>query len=421
LTTLRCADCGAVHLVTAAVTACSSCGGLLDLELELPVLRGAGLRHAFAERRDHNPARKAEEAKLDRSGVWRFRELVLPMHGGDVVSYPEGNTPLIDNVAVSDWAGAPRLWLKHEGMNPTGSFKDRGMSVAVTQAKRIRATAVISASTGNTSSSMAAYAAIAGIPAVVLVPAGAVSGAKLAQTIAYGARTLNVRGDFDACLRLAREASTSLGHYLVNSVNPFRLAGQRTIVFELLEQHGWNAPDWIALPAGNLGNASAFGAALRVARDAGLINRMPRLLLVQAAGAAPFARAFERDFAERVRVTPTTIASAIRIGDPASYDRAVRAIRESNGVVTSVTDDEILAAKRAIDRAGIGCEPASAASVAGVRQLVANGMIGGDERVVAVLTGHLLKDVDAGGVNIAERVEIDPTLQDIEQALESTL
>jgi threonine synthase len=277
-------------------------------------------------------------------------------------------------------------------MNPTGSFKDRGMTVAVTQALRLQATAVGCASTGNTSASLAAYAALAGIPALVFVPEGQVALGKLTQTLAYGARTLVVRGDFDACLTLAREASERLGVSLLNSINPWRLEGQKTIVLEALLQLGWDPPDWIALPAGNLGNTAAFGKALKEAFEWGLIPRMPRLLLVQAEGAAPFFRGFQTGFAERVRVKAETRATAIKIGDPASWDRAVATVRLTRGVVTAVSDDEILEAKAEIDAAGVGCEPASAASVAGVRKLVRSGEIRASERVVAVLTGHVLKD-----------------------------
>ena len=226
----------------------------------------------------------------------------------------------------------------------------------------------------------------------MLVPAGNVALGKLAQSLAYGARTLLVRGDFDDCLRLVEEASAKLGVYLLNSINPFRLEGQKTIVLEMLQQLGWDPPDWIVLPAGNLGNTAAFGKALHEAHAWGLIPRLPRLAAVQAAGAAPFARSFAEGFARRHTVRAETVATAIRIGDPASYQRAVRAIRETDGVVLAVDDDAILAAKAAVDACGVGCEPASAASVAGVRRLVAQGTIGPEQRVVAVLTGHVLKD-----------------------------
>jgi threonine synthase len=345
----------------------------------LPEATGTGLRARLAENRSP-------------SGVWRFGELVLPEAVDVAVSYPEGNTPLLQRAVLSEWCGVEALWLKHEGQNPTGSFKDRGMTVAITQAKRLGARAVACASTGNTSASMAAYAAQAGIPALTLVPDGQVASGKLAQTLAYGARTLLVDGDFDTCLRLLREASAELGVYLLNSVNPFRLEGQKTIVFDLLQQLVWRAPDWIVLPAGNLGNTAAFGKAIDEAMQWGLIDRKPRLAAVQAAGAAPFAAAFLRDFDRLESVTPSTLATAIRIGAPASYDRAVRAIQSTDGVVISVTDDEILAAKGVIDRAGVGCEPASATSLAGVRKLQAGGAIRSGDSVVAVLTGHLLKD-----------------------------
>ncbi|HKR09145.1 MAG TPA: threonine synthase [Gemmatimonadaceae bacterium] len=339
------------------------------------------------------PSAPAQRGDVDRSGVWRFRELVLPtIADADIVTQWEGNTPLLQRDAVEKWAGGSELWLKHEGHNPTGSFKDRGMTVVLSNAKRIGARAVSCASTGNTSASLAAYAALAGIPAVVLVPSGQIALGKLAQTLAYGARTLMVRGDFDACLRIAREASEKLGVYLVNSINPFRIAGQTTIVLDLLQQLGWQAPDWIVVPAGNLGNTAAFGVALRQARETGLIDSSPRLAAVQAEGAAPFARSFRSGFAKRESVHAETVATAIKIGDPASYERGVRAIRENSGVVLDVPDAEILEAKAVIDASGIGCEPASAASVAGVRRMVRDGIIRKSERVVAVLTGHILKD-----------------------------
>ena len=386
--TVRCPDCGAVLDARTPQSTCAACGGLLAVT-HSPDARGAELR-ALLDARASKAARCA--GALDRSGVWRFRELVLDASNEEIVSHPEGNTPLLARDAVAQYAGVDGLVMKHEGHNPTGSFKDRGMTVALTQARRIGARAVACASTGNTSASLSAYASQAGIPSFVFVPAGRVAAGKLAQTVAYGARTLQIKGDFDDCLRLARDASDTLGVYLVNSVNPFRIEGQKTIVLEMLQQLEWNAPDWIALPAGNLGNTSAFGKALAEAHEFGLIDRVPRLLAVQAAGAAPFAQAYADHFAKRISVRAETRATAIRIGDPASWDRAVRAIAATNGVVESVTDDEIFAAKAVVDRCGVGCEPASAASVAGVRALAARGMIRRDERVVAVLTGHLLKD-----------------------------
>jgi threonine synthase len=251
---------------------------------------------------------------------------------------------------------------------------------------------VACASTGNTAAAMAAYAAQAGMQASVLIPEGKIAAGKLAQALAYGARTLLVKGDFDDCLRLVREASEVLGIALLNSINPWRLEGQKTIVWELLQQRGWDPPDWIVVPAGNLGNTSAFGKALREAHGLGLIRRLPRIAAVQAAGASPFHRSFRGGFRRRYRVRAETVATAIRIGDPASHDRAVRSIRETRGLVTAVSDREILEAKAVVDASGIGCEPASAAAVAGTRRLVREGRVRPGDSVVAVLTGHVLKD-----------------------------
>jgi threonine synthase len=382
-----CAACGEAYGELDPTTTCR-CGGLLEIRHDPPLEDGASLRRLFDERRArHDPH--------DLSGVWRFRELVMPSVGDRAVTHPEGNTPLLKRDAIGIYAGAPEVRIKHEGHNPTGSFKDRGMTVAVTQARRLGATAVACASTGNTSAALAAYAAQAGIPALVFVPAGQVALGKLSQSLAYGARTLLVQGDFDACLTLAQDASRELGIYLVNSINPWRLEGQKTIVLEMLQQLGWQVPDWIVLPAGNLGNTAAFGKALLDARAVGLIDRLPRVAAIQAAGAAPFARGFREEFVTRHRVKAETIATAIKIGDPASWDRAVHTIRSTNGTVTLVDDGAILDAKAVIDAAGVGCEPASAASIAGLRRLTSEGIIGRYDQIVAVLTGHVLKDPGA--------------------------
>lgn len=375
------------------------CGGLLSVERDRPL---AG-PNEFDDRRTSRSA-------VDGSGVWRFREAVLDVPLEKIVTHPEGGTRLYSRMGV---------FFKHEGENPTGSFKDRGMTVAITQATLLGAKAVACASTGNTSASLAAYAAQAGLKAVVFLPSGKVSSGKLAQTLAYGATCLQVRGDFDVAMRLVREASKQLGIYLVNSINPFRIEGQKTIVWELLQDLRWEAPDWIVVPAGNLGNTSAFGKALREARDAGWIQKMPRLAAIQAAGANPFFRSFEGSFGTRHRMNAETIASAIRIGDPVSHDRAVAAIRLTNGVVEEVTDAELMEAKREIDRAGIGCEPASATTWAGVKKLRAAGVIMKDERVVCVLTGHILKDTEASLSSAAGTIiEIDPDIAAVEKALQ---
>jgi threonine synthase len=418
----RCDQCGATWPEGAAAPECPDCGGLLAIIHGRPSWDAVALRAAFAAD-SAGPRPESPEAPGVGSGVWRYRPLVMP-GATRVISWPEGNTPLVARDAVRAYAGVASLHLKHEGMNPTGSFKDRGMTVAVTQAVRAGAQAVACASTGNTAASLAAYGAAAGLKTLVFVPRGKVSTGKMAQSLAYGARTLSVDGDFDACLALARAASRELGVYLANSVNPWRLEGQKTIVWELLQQRDWNAPDWIALPAGALGNTSAFGKALREARALGLIARVPRLLAVQAAGAAPFAHGYAAGFATRTPVRAETVATAIRIGDPVSWDRAVRAIRETDGVVCAVDDAAILDAKAVVDAAGVGCEPASAASVAGVRAMVAAGVIAADADVVAVLTGHLLKDPETvAGYHVSNAaranppIEVGASLADVERVL----
>ena len=394
---LTCITCNRRYDISEIRYTCE-CGGLLSVE-----------RDQFPRDTSLFERRRASRKAIDWSGVWRFREAVLSVPEEQIVTHPEGSTRLYEREG---------LLFKHEGENPTGSFKDRGMTVAMTQAVRLGARAVACASTGNTSASLAAYAAQAGLRAVVFVPAGKVSGDKLAQTLAYGATCLQIRGDFDAAMRLVLEASKHLGLYLVNSINPFRIEGQKTIIWELLQDLEWNAPDWIVVPAGNLGNTSAFGKALREARDAGWIRTTPRLASIQASGANPFYRSFRDSFTGRHRITAETIASAIRIGDPVSYDRAVAAIRYTGGVVEEVTDDEIMSAKREIDTMGIGCEPASAATLAGVRKLRASGVMRKEDRVVSVLTGHLLKDTDAIMKSHAGRsIEIEPTIEAVEKAL----
>lgn len=381
-TLLRCPACAATSPASATAFRCA-CGEPLDVV------------HPGTPRVDRGSFDARLAADPWGSGVWRYKELVHPALPDDaIVSRPEGNTPLLHAPAVTRYAGVDRLRLKHEGMNPTGSFKDRGMTVAVSQGVASGARAFVCASTGNTSAAVAAYAAICGVPAIILVPEGATATGKLTQALAYGARTVLIRGDFDDAMALVQRAAPDLGWYLLNSLNPFRLQGQKTIVLETLQQLGWEPPDWIAFPAGNLGNCSAFGQALVEARELGLIDRIPRLLAVQAAGAAPLAAAWRDGLGELRPVRPETVATAIRIGDPVSYHRAVRALRATDGVVTAVEDAAILDAKAVIDAAGVGAEPASCAAVAGVRQMVAEGVVAADAHVVAVLTGHLLKDPD---------------------------
>jgi threonine synthase len=275
-------------------------------------------------------------------------------------------------------------------MNPTASFKDAGMTVAISHARERNVRVAVCASTGNTAASMAAYAARAGMTAVVIAPVDGISPAKVAQTLDYGARVVAVDGDFDDALRAVR----ALDHgavAVVNSINPYRIEGQKTAAFVLLEQRRWIAPDWVVLPGGNLGNASALGKGFREARTIGLTVRIPRLAVVQASGAAPFARAWMSG-GDVVPVRARTDASAIRIGAPASWKKARAEVHASDGTVLDVADEEIAEARAVIGRDGVGCEPASAASLAGLRRLVADGSVGRDADVVCVLTGHVLKD-----------------------------
>ena len=394
---LRCIRCGK-EFDAGAIRYTCDCEGLLSVERDAPSVGPS----VFDSRRERARG-------IDRSGVWRFREAVLDVASESIVTHPEGSTRMYEREGI---------FFKHEGENPTGSFKDRGMTVAVTQAMRLGSRAVACASTGNTSASLAAYAAQAGLKAIVFVPAGKVSAGKLAQTLAYGAQVLAIRGDFDEAMRLVRTVCDEAGIYLVNSINPFRIEGQKTIVWELLQDLDWEAPDWIVVPAGNLGNTSAFGKALREAHTAGWISSVPRIAAIQASGANPFARAFREGFADRIRVVPETVATAIRIGDPVSWEKAVVSIRDTAGVVEQVTDEELLDGKRTIDRWGIGCEPASGCTIAGVSKLRTAGIIGARDRVVCVLTGHLLKDAESVLKNVEEGqlIEIEPTVDAFSRA-----
>jgi len=385
---LRCAQCAQQRALEWRAPACS-CGGLYEL---VPAAVASPTRADYDQRagRLHPPAQS--------SGVWRYAELVLPdLAPSERLSLGEGSTPLLSSPRLARWSGVEGLQFKHEGWNPTGSFKDRGMTVAVSWAKHSGARRVACASTGNTAASLAAYAAAAELEAVVLAPARYTAAGKLAQARAHGARTLLLEGDFDAGMALVRERAEELGLYLVNSINPLRLAGQQSIAYELVQQLGWRAPDWIVLPAGNLGNTSAIGRGLATLVEQGLLSAMPRLAAVQAAGANPFARAFRDDFRSLDPLRAETCASAIRIGAPVSWRRAAQAIQDTRGVVTEVEDEAILAAKAELDGAGIGAEPASCASLAGLRRLVTEGVVQPGEEVVCILTGHLLKDTAALG------------------------
>ena len=403
------------------IKCCPRCGNLLEVRCDLSGLDGAALRSAWLERR-------RSSLRLDRSGVWRFRELVGFFHDpASVISLAEGRTPLLDAPAAGAWAGDVRLTVKHQGANPTGSFKDLGMTAAITRAVDLAVPVVACASTGNTSSSMAAYAARAGLKALVFVPTGKISAAKLAQAIDLGAFIIELGENFDQAFTLVRAASVELGLYLVNSVNPFRIEGQKTLAFELLEQHDWCVPDYIVVPGGNLGNVSAIAKGFSEMRELRLIDRMPRLVVIQSAGADAFYRLISSGSRELVPVThPETEATAIRIGNPANWRKARRALAETEGLCESVTDAEIFEAKRVLARDGIGCEPASAATLAGIRKLCAAKRIEPRADVVAVLTGHQLKDPDyvirhAGEIESGRRVQAEPKEDALRRAVERVL
>lgn len=382
-------ECGGEFDLDERLYVCARCGDLLDIErTEAPHGDAESLRALWRERLQSSEAR-------DRSGVWRFREFLPFDDRVDVVSLGEGNTPLYDAPRSADYCGLDSLKLKHQGNNPTGSFKDTGMTVAVTQARKLGMRLVACASTGNTAASLAAYAARARMLCAILVPDGQVSEAKLAQALDYGAKVLEIEGNFDSCMRVIQELAEQSSLYLVNSINPFRIEGQKTVAFELAEQLQWNVPDHLVVPGGNLGNSSAFGKGFRELLGHGLIRKQPRISVIQADGAAPFARFVTNHAAEFLNEKdPQTLASAIKIGAPVSWKKAWRAVRETEGRVITVSEQEIADAKAMIGRDGIGCEPASATTVAGIRKLVSDGFIQNDESVVAVLTGHLLKDTD---------------------------
>ena len=382
--------CRAQFRVTELLYNCPKCGGLLEAHYPGWNLDSEPVKSVWRARRISNAA-------LDQSGVWRYREIIPFLDNLDhVVSLREGDTPQLSAPEAARYGGLDRLEFKHQGFNPTGSFKDNGMTCGVAQALRLGMRRVACVSTGNTSASMAAYASAAGIEPLIFIPHGNISYGKLAQALEYGARTFQVEANFDQILALVRQLAERLGIYLLNSINPFRIEGQKTIIVEMLDQRDWNVPDWVALPGGNLGNTSAFGKALRELKQWGFIQKMPRLAVIQAEGAAPFYELFRARELRRFQPVghPETLATAIKIGNPVSWPKALYEVEQSRGVVEKVTEQEIADAKAVIGKCGIGCEPASAATLAGIRKLSAAGVLPHDADVVAVLTGNLLKDPD---------------------------
>jgi threonine synthase len=408
-------DCGKRYGVDDVLFSCAKCSGLLDVRYDWSRVQ-VPKSMSFFESRWVTPGRSAN-ALADFSGVWRFREL-LPFSGvNDLVTIGEGRTLLqqADELAGQLGMKPGRLFMQYEGFNPSGSFKDNGMAAAFTVARKLGKARVACASTGNTSAAMAVFArqaklrSGAPIQAVVFVGSGKIAYGKLAQALDYGAQTVQIEGDFDTCMSLVQQAADRLNLYLMNSVNPFRLEGQKSIMYRVLEGLGWEVPDWIVVPGGNLGNSSAFGKAFWELKELGLVDRLPRLAIVNAAGASTLHELFnerslrwnggrvdrvtvDRFYAQHVGAKAKTIASAIEIGRPVNLTKALRSLEAMQGVVRQVSDEEILDGKALVGSYGYGCEPASGASVVGLRQMLADGTIAPSERVVCILTGHALKD-----------------------------
>jgi threonine synthase len=404
-------NCGAQYSVSEVLTRCSACGDLLDVAYDwdrVPVPRS--LRE-FESRWSH----RLDPLAL--SGVWRFRELLPFAPDEQIVTIGEGQTLLRGSPMIADYCGLPAsgLWLQYEGLNPSGSFKDNGMTAASTHARMTGARKAACASTGNTSASLAIYGGTTGLfGVVVFVGSGKISYGKLSQALDYGAQTVQIAGDFDDAMRQVQAVCQRAGVYLCNSLNPFRLEGQKTIVYRVLESLGWNVPDWIVVPGGNLGNSSAFGKALLELKELGLIDRLPRLAIINAGGADTLYQLYQHrglrwngghvdrsliadHYAtlDRTGQRAHTLATAIQISRPVNLVKALRALDACDGVVRSVSDQEILDAKAQVGRGGFGCEPASAASVAGARLLRREGVIAPSDRVVCILTAHQLKDPTA--------------------------
>jgi threonine synthase len=404
-------SCSATRDVSDIAFLCPRCGGLLDVAYDwnrLPPPRALrDFEAKWVER--HNP--------LNFSGVWRFRELLPFAEPDEVLTIGEGQTILQCGDSVAAYVGMEprRLFLQYEGLNPSGSFKDNGMTAAFTHARMVGARRAACASTGNTSASLAVFCSATGLMrAIVFIGSGKISYGKLAQALDHGALTVQIAGDFDDAMERVQQVAHRLGIYLVNSINPFRLEGQKTIMYRVLEALRWEVPDWLVVPGGNLGNVSAFGKAFIELAELGLIDRLPRLAVINAAGANTFYQLYERSglrwnqgrpeekltaahyaHLDAQQVRAVTIASAIEINRPVNLMKALRALDRCGGVVREVTDQEILDAKAKVGAGGLGCEPASAASVAGARRLRQEKVIGVGERVVCVLTGHQLKDPTA--------------------------
>ena len=396
---LRCTGCGARIPGEQARSnfRCEECGDLFEVVYPWSEAWGDGLaagfrpnagalRHLWAERRTSTMA-------VDQSGVWRFRDLLPIVAEEQVVTLREGNTPLYELPKCAKAVGLNWLLAKHQGMNPTGSFKDTGMTAALSVAVSRGFEWVACASTGNTSAAMAAYAARAGLRSMVLIPEGKIAWGKLSQSMDYGSTTIQLKTDFDGCVKVLTEIVGRAPVYLLNSVNPYRLEGQKTAAIELAEMLDWQVPDHLIVPGGNLANSSALGKGFLELHALGLIDRLPRISVIQADGANPLFLSWTQHRGKEFSpVEAHTRASAIRIGNPASWKKAVAILESTGGWCEQVSEQEIALAKAEIGAEGIGCEPASAVTLAGLKKLVAQGHVGKQESVVLLLTGHTLKD-----------------------------
>jgi len=395
---LRCFNCNARISGTEARPdfRCVACGDLFEVDYPGWAQRGAATRPNPGALKWLWRERRCSSETLDHSGVWRFREL-LPFldNYGNAVTLREGNTPLYPLYRASRTLGIDQLFAKHQGMNPTGSFKDTGMTAALSVAFERGFEWVACASTGNTSAAMAAYAARAGLRSLVLIPEGKIAWGKLSQAMDYGAVTCQLKTDFDGCLRLLTQIVQEAPIYLLNSVNPYRLEGQKTPAFEIAEALDWNVPDHLIVPGGNLGNSSALGKGFRELKELGLVARIPRITVVQAEGANPLVQTLAKPAGAVLEpVEAHTRATAIRIGNPASWRKAAKVIEETGGWCIDVSEAEIAIAKTELGAEGLGCEPASAVTLAGLKKLRAKSLIGSSDVIVLVLTGHTLKDAD---------------------------
>ncbi len=402
-------DCAAEFDCGQAIFKCPKCGELLDARYDWDKIEVPKKLSDFSKRW----ARR--DNRLDFSGVWRFRELLNFCPDEYKVSVGEGQTILEQNDAVAEHVGMQpgRLHLQYEGLNPSGSFKDNGMAAAFSHAMMVGAKSCACASTGNTSASVALYAHSCGLKCTVFIGSGRIAFGKLSQAMDYGAQTIQILGDFDDCMKQVQDVCTKLGMYLLNSLNPFRLEGQKTIMYRIIEQLGWQTPDWIIVPGGNLGNSSAFGKAFYELKQLGLIERIPRMAIINATGADTLTDLvnnkklawndgkvdqkiiddYYADLTAR-NFSPHTCASAIEISRPVNLKKCLRSIDICDGIVRAVTDEQIKDAKAIIGKYGLGCEPASAATIAGLKDLITEGVIAADQRVACVLTGHALKDPD---------------------------